>query len=136
VTAPDPDAGRNLMIERLKKRRDFLAAAQGSKAARRAFVLEARQRGDDDPPRFGFTVTKRTAKKAVERNRIRRRLKEAVRLSAAGKAEQGHDYVLVGRRKALCEPFAVLTGELDQALRQAARSPNSGGRSTPRSTGR
>ena len=88
------------MIERLKKRRDFLAAAKGSKAARRAFVLEARKRGDDGPPRFGFTVTKRTAKKAVERNRIRRRLREAARL-AAENAPAGHDYVLVGRRAAL-----------------------------------
>ena len=45
------------MIKRLKKRRDFLAAAQGSKPARRAFVLEARVREDEGLPRFGFTVT-------------------------------------------------------------------------------
>ena len=77
------------MIERLKKRRDFLAAAKGSKAARRAFVLEARERGDDGPARFGFTVTKRTAKKAVERNRIRRRLREAVRLGGEAMRPSG-----------------------------------------------
>ena len=136
VTAPDPDAGRNLMIERLKKRRDFLAAAQGSKAARRAFVLEARERGDDGPPRFGFTVTKRTAKKAVERNHIRRRLREAVRTIAAEIVPSGYDYVLVGRRKALSEPFADLTAELAGALRQAALSPNSGQASESRRTGR
>ena len=123
------------MIERLKKRRDFLAAAQGSKAARRAFVLEARLRGDEGPARFGFTVTKRTAKKAVERNRIRRRLRETVRLHAA-ELHPGYDFVLIGRRKALSEPFSDLKATLAEALRQAAASPNSGRASELRSAGR
>ncbi len=109
------------MIGRLKKRRDFLAAAKGSKAQRRSFVLEARCRGDDAAPRFGFTVSKRTAKKAVERNRIRRRLKEAVRLAAPGRARSGCDYVVVGRRSALSESFAALKAELAGALAQAPR---------------
>ncbi len=128
--------GLELMIERLKKRRDFLAAAKGPKAARRAFVLETRERGDDGPPRFGFTVSKRTAKKAVERNRIRRRLKEAARLAAADNARAGHDYVLVGRHRALSEPFSDLAATLAEALRHAAGSPNSEGRSAPRRTDR
>jgi ribonuclease P protein component len=123
------------MIGRLKRRRDFLAAAQGSKAARRAFVLEARQRGDEDPPRFGFTVTKRTARKAVERNRIRRRLRELARLAAAD-ARPGHDYVLVGRRSALTERFADLGAMLGEALRQTGDSPNSRRQDKSRSGGR
>jgi len=109
------------MVERLKTRRDFLAAAKGLKAARRAFVLEARDRGDEGPPRFGFTVTKRVARSAVERNRIRRRLKEAVR-RVAPDARGGHDYVLVGRRAALSEPFAELTTALHEALAQTRRA--------------
>jgi len=106
------------MLERLKKRRDFLAAAKGHRAPRRAFVLEARQRDDDGAPRFGFTVSKKTAVKAVERNRIRRRLREAVRLAGAANARPGHDYVLVGRRGALTEPFADLTSALADAMRR------------------
>jgi ribonuclease P protein component len=109
------------MIERLKKRRDFVAAAKGPKAARRAFVLETRRREDDGPARFGFTISKRTAKKAVERNRIRRRLKEAVRLAAPGRARPGCDYVLVGRRAALTESFAALEAELAGALARPPR---------------
>jgi ribonuclease P protein component len=106
------------MIERLRKRRDFLATAKGKKAARRAFVLEVRQREDADPPRFGFTVSKRTAKSAVERNRIRRRLKEAVRLASRDRAFAGHDYVVVGRRSALNEPFGNLRADIASALHQ------------------
>ena len=123
------------MIERLKKRRDFLAAAKGSRAARRAFVLEARKRGDDGPARFGFTVSKRTAAKAVERNRIRRRLREAARLGGES-APVGCDYVMVGRREALNEPFSKLTAALAEALRQTSESPNSGRDGAPRRIGR
>jgi ribonuclease P protein component len=106
------------MVERLKKRRDFRAAAKGRKTARRAFVLEARSRGDAGPPRVGLTVSKRVAKSAVERNRIRRRLKEAARRAAPEDMRRGHDYVLVGRRAALHEPFSALTAALHEALTQ------------------
>jgi ribonuclease P protein component len=131
--------GEAPMIERLKKRRDFLAAAKGQRTARRAFVLEALARSDTGEPRFGFTVSKRVAKKAVERNRIRRRLKgrrlkEAARISAEGNALAGHDYVLIGRTKALSEPFGELTVMLAEALRQTAGTPNSDTRHASRRT--
>jgi len=103
-------------MQRLKKRRDFLAAAKGRKAPRRAFVLESRARGDEEPPRLGLTVSKRVAKSAVERNRIRRRLREAARLIPDEAATAGHDYVIVGRRAALTEPFADLKSALAEAL--------------------
>ena len=45
-------------------------------------VLQARRRYDEGPARVGFTVSKKVGK-AVERNRVRRRLREAVRLSGA-----------------------------------------------------
>ena len=100
---------------RLKRRSDFLAAAKGRRAVRRGFVLQARSRTDDPagPPRFGFTVTKKVGN-AVERNRIRRRLKELVRLSPP--AFSGHDFVLVGRRAALSVPFDKLFGDFARAL--------------------
>jgi ribonuclease P protein component len=105
---------------RLKKRRDFLAAAKGRRASRRDFTLEMRARQDPDPPRIGFTVTKRTARRAVERNRIRRRLKEAARVSPDVEFQRGCDYVLVGRRSAIHAPFAAIEAELASALRQLA----------------
>ena len=91
-------------MERLKQRADFLAAAAGAKASgarpAAAFVLQARERGDAAPSRFGFTVSKKVGN-AVERNRVRRRLREIVRRSAALPRAAGHDYVLIGRRAAL-----------------------------------
>ncbi len=112
------------MFERLKKRRDFLAAATGKKVSRRAFVLQCRIRDDAGPARFGFTVSKRVAKKAVERNRIRRRLKEAVRLLPPEGAAPGCDYALVGRRDGLSESFSRIQADLAHALRKVAPTPD------------
>jgi ribonuclease P protein component len=102
-------------VERLRKRVDFLAAAAGSKVTAAAFVLQGRVRGDAGPPRVGFTVSKKVGN-AVERNRVRRRLREVVRLSKTDCLRAGNDYVLIGRRGALAIPFARLIGDFDGAL--------------------
>jgi ribonuclease P protein component len=104
-------------MERLRQRADFLAAAQGVKVTTAGFVLQARERESGGPIRVGFTVSKKVGN-AVERNRVRRRLREIVRLSAAARLRSGHDYVLVGRRSALSLPFERMTQDFDQALRR------------------
>jgi ribonuclease P protein component len=106
------------VVERLKRRSDFRAAAESSRASGRAFVLQARQRAEEGAVRVGFTVSRQVGN-AVERNRVRRRLREIVRLSAAAGAAHlrpGHDYVLIGRRAALAAPFGEMMQELDKAL--------------------
>lgn len=106
-------------MERLRQRADFLAAKQGMKAPASGFVLQARKRDDDGPVRVGFTVTKQVGN-AVERNRVKRRLREIVRLLAAAAEcmRSGHDYVLIGRRAALDLPFPRLREELERSLRR------------------
>jgi ribonuclease P protein component len=125
-------------MERLRQRADFLAAAGGAKVATAAFVLQALDRGDSGAVRVGFTVSKKVGN-AVERNRVRRRLKEIVRLSAAGKLRSGHDYVLIGRRAALKLPFDRMVEEFAGVLhrlaqrRVAAKETAGKGRNQPRS---
>src|SRR5215470_15462097 len=102
-------------MERLRQRADFLAAAGGAKVATAAFVLQARERGDGGAVRVGFTVTKKVGN-APERNRVRRRLREIVRHSAADALRSGHDYVLIGRRPALSLPFEQLSEDFQRAL--------------------
>jgi ribonuclease P protein component len=71
-------------------------------------------------PRFGFTVTKKIGN-AVVRNRIRRRLKEAVRLAGATRGEVNTDYVLIGRRAALSLEFDRLVTDLLTAIASLSR---------------
>src|SRR5262245_58439705 len=106
-SAPEAAAGRDC-VERLRQRADFLAAARGAKVATAAFVLQALDRGDGGAIRVGFTVSKKVGS-AVERNRVRRRLREIVRLGAPDRFRSGHDYVLIGRRAALSLPFERLS---------------------------
>ena len=102
-------------MERLRKRADFVAAASGIKVPAATFVLQARDRRDRGPVRVGFTVSKKVGN-AVERNRVRRRLREVVRLKSEAVLRPGHDYVLVGRRAALSADFSQLTVEYERAL--------------------
>jgi ribonuclease P protein component len=102
-------------MERLTRRTDFRAAAAGMRASVGAFVVQARRRAEAGPVRIGFTVSRQVGN-AVERNRVRRRLREIVRLSDGGGMRDGHDYVLIGRRAALAAPFGEMRQELDAAL--------------------
>ena len=80
-------------MERLRQRADFLAAATGARAPVSGFVLQALDRREDAPVRVGFTVSKKVGNSA-ERNRVRRRLREMVRL-----APRAHD---AGRDTTMC----------------------------------
>jgi ribonuclease P protein component len=108
-------------VERLKKRADFLGAAKGRRQHQRCFVLQARARNTDaEPagaPRFGFTLTKKVGNSVV-RNRIRRRLREVVRLADPALPRPGHDYVVVARIEALSASFDDLRGDLARALKK------------------
>jgi ribonuclease P protein component len=108
-------------MERLRQRKDFLAAAAAAKVATASFVLQVCARNETDPIRIGFTVSKKVGN-AVERNRVRRRLRDMVRRSDTGQLRPGHDYVLIGRRAALRLPFARMIEDFSGALRRLERS--------------
>jgi ribonuclease P protein component len=126
-------------MDRLRQRADFLAVANGARVNSPAFVLQSRRRDDSGPVRIGFTVTKKNGN-APERNRIRRRLRELVKLIDPASMPPHHDYVLVGRRDALSRPFPTMLDDLRMAFARPvrhtpkARGPKSGQRpaETPR----
>lgn len=104
---------------RLKQRKEFLATAKGARLHEGAFTLQAKMRGTENGTsqgrRFGLTVTKKTGN-SVERNRIRRRLRAALRenpvLSSPAPNSPACDYVIVARRECLSIRFADLTEKL------------------------
>jgi ribonuclease P protein component len=131
--------------ERLTRRAEFLAVGKGKRVYAKGFALQAAPREikaaprqvdsalrqiDPAPtvldparnapplaPRFGFTLTKKLGG-AVLRNRIRRRLKEALRRLDPLPARPAHDYVILARPEALGMAFSALQAELARALKQ------------------
>lgn len=101
---------------RLRKRAQFLAVRAGEKRRGRLFLVEALARADGGEARLGLTVSRKVGN-AVVRNRVRRRLKEAVRVHAADDMAAGTDYVIVARRDVLSAPFDALKAEIGRRFR-------------------
>ena len=103
---------------RLPNRRDFLRVQAGRRCAMPGFVLQVAPAPAQIPTvRVGFTVSRKVGN-AVERNRVRRRLREIARAVIPHWADPGLDYVLVGRQAALTRDFATMRQELVEALKR------------------
>ena len=115
---------RSTGLRRLRKRAQFLNAARGQRAGRTAFSLQAIA-ADADEPGVGLTVTKKTGN-SPERNRIKRRLRAALR-ACAPEFKAQHDYVVVGRREALTLPFSKVVSDLSSAIAKVHAKPRDTG---------
>lgn len=127
------------MIERLRKRADFKAAATGRRFHTSRLTLQRREHADDEngarDARLGFTVTKKCGHSPA-RNRIRRRLREAARLSEAALAPLRCDLVIVGRRDVLTAPFHSLIDDMKRAAAVLSKPPKATARPHPAKDGR
>ena len=108
------------ILQRLTKRAQFLFVRAGFRASRPTVMVEARRRegaGAIGPKAIGlgFTATKKIGG-AVERNRARRRLREAARKLLPEMGLAGVDYVLVARQDTPSAPWPALLDDLGNAL--------------------
>ncbi|MGB8818816.1 MAG: ribonuclease P protein component [Rhizobiaceae bacterium] len=105
---------------RLKKRPDFLNVRSGRKLRGPLLLIEAKAREDGGKEaRYGLTVSKKCGN-AVKRNRIKRRLREAIRLHAGIDMAAATDYVITARPELAGIEFQRLVRELKQRLKGRA----------------
>lgn len=112
-----------ITLERLQRRHDFLNLnTQGRKFVTQSLIMltTTSSAASETTCRLGFTVTRKVGG-AVVRNRIRRRLREAARLTFPEYARAGQDYVVIARPAALHRPFPALQQELRFALTRLHR---------------
>ena len=106
--------------QRLRRQRDFQALRKDG-ASRAHPLLVMRAMPNSLPhTRFGFVISKRSAPLSVTRNRVRRRLREAVRTL---RFQDGWDVLIIARQSTPGASFAALqavTASLARRLRLLA----------------
>lgn len=122
------------MLDRLKKRREFLRAASGGrKYVTPGLILQVYRSigAETGNARVGFTVSRKVGG-AVDRNRARRRLRAVAEEVLTKQALLGRDYVLIGRSATVNRPYAALVRDLESALHRIEKSGGDQRRKTAR----
>ena len=83
---------------RINKRKDFDTIFRQGGTVQDSFLAVRFLSNQGKSSRFGLIVSAKTAKKAVDRNRLRRQLSEVIRLNLK-RIGPGWDFVLVGKAK-------------------------------------
>jgi ribonuclease P protein component len=114
---------------RLRKREDFnVVYRYGRSFANSQFVVYWRKRSQKGSFRMGVSASSKLGG-AVVRNRLRRMVKEIVRLNAA-KLFEDTDLILIVRKPALSLPYKEMEGSILHVLRKAGLlkgfNPNNG----------
>lgn len=118
-------------LPRLMKRAEFVAVSSGRRVhSSRMTVQILERRADMQPgagayrgPRFGLTVTKKTAN-AVGRNRIRRRLRALLCNLRPFWLDADIDFVIIGRAEMLTASADVISSDLKRAFSSPSRQGN------------
>jgi ribonuclease P protein component len=110
----------------LKKPAEFrLVYERGQRFDGKLMTVFAMQSRSDEH-RFGVTASRKLAKNAVMRNRAKRLLREAFRLSQAelSQLQSKYDWVLNARRALLVTKVAAPLRELERIISQVQEAEN------------
>lgn len=109
-----------VMRNTIKNHNDFLMDDNDPSARCAFFMIRAKPAKFADDPRYGLTVTKRTFKLAVDRNRAKRKLRDWIRFNHS-LLVPGYDYVFIARHAILDAPRTDGRTAMKKALRYMGR---------------
>ena len=104
---------------RLNEKEDFERIQKTGKVFQSSnFGVGILKREDEGPSRFGFIVSTKIAKDAVDRNRFKRAMSEAVRTSMVD-VEKGFDVVFLAKTSIVRVPTEKIMKEVCVSLRES-----------------
>jgi len=103
---------------RLKKKKDFKEVFKKGKGFRKDFLFLKIKNNSFKKIRFGFIVSREISKKAVIRNKIKRRLREIIKKELS-KIKPGIDGVLIAKKGIEKKDFLEIKEVVFQLLKKA-----------------
>ena len=104
-------------LNRLKKNKEFQRVYQCKKSFIGRYLVLYLKKNDLNYSRFGFVVSKKVGK-AVERNKIKRRLKEICRLNF-DRFKTGYDLIFIARIKIKGIGYQLVEQEIEKLCGKA-----------------
>ncbi len=101
---------------RLRRNRDFQYTYKKGRSIRHPLLVLIYRRTDRDESRIGFSITKKFGN-AVQRNRIKRQLREILRLQY-NQLKNGYDIIFVVRKEARGASYQMLEGAVHNLLKR------------------
>lgn len=105
-----------MKIKTIKKNSEFKIIYKKGKSIAGAYLVLYRYKAKHNEKKFGITISKKVGK-AIIRNRIRRLIKEFIRLNL-NIFENGYDYVIVSRVRAKDADYIAIKKNLLYLVRQ------------------
>ncbi|NPA13472.1 MAG: ribonuclease P protein component [Aquificae bacterium] len=78
--------------------RDVVSTLKGGQSLSSKNIIFVYKKNNTDYPRFAFVVSRKFSKKAVERNRAKRLMREALRLYGNDLKGVGYDIILIPKK--------------------------------------
>lgn len=103
---------------RLKKKKDFENIAKFGKAFASDFFVLKKIDNNSEQTRFGFVVSKKVSKKAVIRNKVKRRIRAGVK-EFLPQIKQGLDIVFFSKQAVKNKEFGEIKQDIWQLLKKA-----------------
>ena len=101
---------------RIRLRKEFAEIKNKGKILYSPLFGFLTQKENDDQKKFGFIVSKKISKKAVDRNKIRRILSEVVRKNL-GKFENGTRIIFLTKKEILGKKMKEIEKEVEKFIK-------------------
>lgn len=107
-------------INRLTKEKDFENLFKNGQAFHSQLFNLKIVRNKLNNTRFGFIISKKVSKKAVERNKIKRRLREVIRKEIE-QIKNGYDAVIIvkNNQEVIKKEYLQIKNEVDNLIKKA-----------------